>query len=96
MEKYYVYILMSGNNSTLYIGMTNDLKRRLYEHKNKLIEGFSAKYNTNKLVYFEETSDVKLAIQREKNLKKWNRSWKLDLIKKRNPNFEDLSQAWEA
>ena len=95
MQKYYVYILSNQTNSTLYIGVTNDLKRRLYEHKNKLIDGFSSKYNTNKLVYFEETSDVKTAIQREKNLKKWNRQWKNELIEKINPDYKDLSNDWE-
>ena len=70
MQIYYVYILSNYTNSTLYIGVTNDLKRRIYEHKNKLISGFSSKYNVNKLVYFEETTDIKSAIQREKNLKK--------------------------
>ena len=95
MPKYFVYILSNYTNSTLYVGMTNDLKRRLYEHKNKLIEGFSSKYNTNKLVYFEETSDVKTAIQREKNLKKWNRQWKNELIEKTNPDYKDLSDDWE-
>ena len=95
MQKYYVYILSNQTNSTLYIGVTNDLKRRLYEHKNKLIDGFSSKYNTNKLVYFEETSDVKTAIQREKNLKKWNRQWKNELIEKTNPDYKDLSDDWE-
>ena len=95
MQKYFVYILSNYTNTTLYVGMTNDMKRRLYEHKNKLIEGFSSKYNTNKLVYYEETSDVKTAIQREKNLKKWNRQWKEELIKKTNPDFKDLSLVWE-
>ena len=95
MNSYYVYILSNYTNSTLYIGVTNDLKRRLYEHQNKLIEGFSSKYNTNKLVYFEEVSDVKAAIQREKNLKKWKREWKEELIKKSNPNFKDLSKDFE-
>ena len=95
MQKYYVYILSNQTNSTLYIGVTNDLKRRLYEHKNKLINGFSSKYNTNKLVYFEETSDVKTAIQREKNLKKRNRQWKNELIEKTNPDYKDLSDDWE-
>jgi len=75
--------------------MTNDLKRRLYEHKHKLLEGFSKKYNVDKLVYYESTSDVKTAIQREKNIKKWNRSWKEELIKKTNPEFKDLSLDWE-
>ena len=69
MQIYYVYILSNYTNSTLYIGVTNDLKRRIYEHKNKLISGFSSKYNVNKLVYFEETTDIKSAIQKEKNLK---------------------------
>ena len=95
MNSYYVYILSYYTHSTLYIGVTNDLKRRLYEHQNKLIEGFSSKYNTNKLVYFEEVSDVKAAIQREKNLKKWKREWKDELIRKTNPDFKDLSKDFE-
>ena len=94
MNEYYVYILSNKINSTLYIGMTNDLKRRIFEHKNKLIHGFTEKYNVNKLVYFETVSDVKAAIQREKNLKKWNRSWKMELIKTNNPTFRDLSEDW--
>ncbi|MBQ1795189.1 MAG: GIY-YIG nuclease family protein [Treponema sp.] len=92
MQIYYVYILSNFTNSTLYIGVTNDLKRRIYEHKNKLISGFSSKYNVNKLVYFEETTDIKSAIQREKNLKKWKREWKDELIKKNKPSFYDLSK----
>ena len=92
MQIYYVYILSNYTNSTLYIDVTNDLKRRIYEHKNKLISGFSSKYNVNKLVYFEETTDIKSAIQREKNLKKWKREWKDELIKKNNPSFYDLSK----
>ena len=95
MNEYYVYILSNHTNTTLYIGVTNDLKRRLYEHKNKLIEGFTEKYNVNKLVYFEKTSDIKAAIQREKNLKKWKREWKLELIKKTNPHMVDLSLEWD-
>ena len=95
MQEYFVYILSNITNTTLYVGMTNDLKRRLYEHKNKLIPGFTEKYNVNKLVYYEKTTDVKAAIQREKNLKKWNRAWKLELIKKNNPLFKDLSLEWE-
>ena len=95
MQEYYVYILSNITNSTLYVGMTNDLKRRLYEHKNKLLPGFTEKYNVNKLVYYEKTTDVKVAIQREKNIKKWNREWKLELIKKNNPLFKDLSLDWE-
>ena len=94
MERYYVYILSNFTNTTLYIGVTNDLKRRVYEHKNKLIEGFSEKYNVDRLVYFEETTDIKSAIQREKNLKKWNRKWKNELIEKENPEYKDLSEGW--
>jgi putative endonuclease len=74
--------------------MTNDLRRRLYEHKNNLIPGFTEKYYVHKLVYFEKTTDIKAAIQREKRLKKWNREWKLELIKKNNPNLKDLSEQW--
>ena len=95
MKEYYVYILANITNTTLYIGVTNDLRRRLYEHKNKLISGFTEKYNVNKLVYFETVSDVNAAIQREKNLKKWSRTWKLELIKKSNPMMKDLSLDWE-
>ena len=95
MQEYYVYILTNYTDSTLYIGVTNDLRRRLYEHKTKQLPGFTNKYNLTKLVYFEKTTDIKLAIQREKNLKKWNRAWKIDLIKKFNPTFEDLSDNWK-
>ena len=95
METYYVYILSNHTNTTLYIGVTNNLRRRLYEHKNKLIEGFTSTYNINKLVYFEETTDIKATIQREKNLKKWKREWKEALIKKNNPNYRDLSSDWQ-
>ncbi|WP_027728051.1 GIY-YIG nuclease family protein [Treponema sp. C6A8] len=91
MNLYYVYILSNYSNSTLYIGVTNNLKRRIYEHKNKVIKGFSEKYNLNKLVYYEEVSDIKAAIQREKNLKRWNRQWKKELIEKINPEYKDLS-----
>ena len=94
MKEYFVYILSNFTNSTLYVGMTNNLRRRLYEHKNKLNPGFTEKYNVHKLVYYEKTTDVKAAIQREKRLKKWNREWKLELIKKNNPNLNDLSEQW--
>ena len=95
MQEYFVYILSNITNTTLYVGMTNDLQRRLYEHQNKLIPDFTDKYNVNKLVYYEKTTDINAAIQREKNLKKWNRAWKLELIKKNNPLFKDLSLEWE-
>jgi putative endonuclease len=89
-KPYFVYILASKRNGTLYIGVTNDLMRRVYEHKNNLINGFTQKYNVHLLVYYEQTSDIKSAIQREKRLKKWNRKWKLALIEKDNPNWVDL------
>ena len=90
MTQYYIYILASKKNGTLYIGMTNNLVKRIYEHKNKLIEGFTSKYNVNNLVYFEITNNANSAIHREKKLKGWKRKWKIDLIEKSNPNWEDL------
>ena len=90
MKDYYVYIL-SNNSKTLYIGMTNNLSRRIYEHKHKFVEGFSKKYNLNKLVYYETTTDVNSAIKREKQLKNWHRQWKINLIESVNPNWDDLS-----
>ena len=93
-KTYYVYVLANKRNGTLYIGVTNDLERRVYEHKNHLIKGFTKKYNVNILVYFEQTGDIQSAIQREKQLKKWNRKWKLELIEKLNPEWKDLSNDW--
>ncbi len=90
MNHYYVYILASQRNGTLYIGVTNDLRKRVYEHKNDLVEGFTKKYQVHKLVYFEETFDIESAIKREKQLKAWKRKWKLELIEKSNPNWDDL------
>ena len=92
-KSYYIYIMTSASG-TLYVGMTNDLKRRVYEHKHKLIEGFTQKYDIARLVYFEETSDVKAAITREKQVKQWRRSRKIDLIKSMNPKWVDLSEGW--
>ena len=80
MKAFYVYILASGKNGTLYIGMTNDLLRRIYQHKNNLIEGFTAKYNVHMLVYYEAGSDVHVVIEREKQLKGWTRRRKVRLI----------------
>jgi len=77
-RQYYVYILTNKSNKVLYIGVTNDLERRMYEHKNKMVNGFTKKYNLAKLVYFEATADVKSAIEREKQLKNWHRDWKSD------------------
>jgi len=94
MKHYYVYILASKRNGTLYIGVTNDLAKRIPEHKNKLIDGFTKKYDIDRLVYFEETNDINSAITREKQLKKWNRSWKIQLIKKQNPIWNDLYKDW--
>ncbi len=88
---YYVYILASDRNGTLCIGVTNDLKRRIDEHKNGLIEGFTKKYNVYMLVYFETTENIESAITREKQLKEWQRAWKLRLIEKNNPQWEDLA-----
>ena len=78
----------------MYIGVTNNLERRVYEHKNKLVEGFTQKYNVNKLVYFEETSDVLSALEREKEIKKWRREKKDALVLKVNENWTDLSEGW--
>ncbi|OGM93671.1 hypothetical protein A2524_03610 [Candidatus Wolfebacteria bacterium RIFOXYD12_FULL_48_21] len=88
--QYYIYILANKRNGTLYIGVTNDLKRRVYEHKEKLIEGFTKIYSIDRLVYFEATPDVRSAIAREKCLKEWHRNWKLKLIEKENPEWKDL------
>ena len=93
-KTYYIYILANKRNGTLYIGVTNDLERRVYEHKNHLVKGFTEKYNVNILVYFEQTNDIQEAIMREKNLKKWNRRWKIELIEKSNFKWKDLSEDW--
>lgn len=91
MKTYFVYILTNWNNKVLYIGVTNDLKRRIYEHKQKLIEGFTQKYNLQKLVYFEAFSSIIDAIAAEKKIKGWVRRKKVDLVASQNPNWEDLS-----
>lgn len=91
MKQYFVYILTNLTNNVLYIGVTNNLEKRIYEHKNKLVDGFTKKYNLSKLVYFEECSTVVDAIAREKQLKNWHREWKFNLIRKINPSFNDLS-----
>jgi putative endonuclease len=88
--QYYVYLLASKRNGTLYIGVTSDLVKRVHEHKNDLIEGFTKKYNVHKLVYYEATEDINSAITREKQLKKWKRDWKIELIEKSNPEWKDL------
>ena len=90
MSVSYVYILASGRNETLYIGVTNDLVRRVFDHKEKIVKGFTSQYEVNKLVYFETYQDILMAIQREKHLKKWHRKWKISLIEKSNPYWQDL------
>ena len=85
-----VYILASARNGTLYIGVTSNLVQRIWQHKNDVIEGFTEKYSVHSLVYFELLDDMTNAITREKQLKKWNRAWKLSLIEKQNPNWKDL------
>ncbi len=93
MKHYYVYIL-TNRSGTLYTGMTNNLERRLYQHKNKLVHGFTKKYNITRLVYFETFGDVRDAIAREKQIKGWRRSKKIDLIKSSNPKWQDLTEDW--
>ena len=86
----YIYIITSTNNKVLYIGVTNNLIRRIYEHKNKMVKGFSKTYNLNKLVYYEQYPTIQQAIEREKQLKTWHRPWKNRLINKLNPSWRDL------
>lgn len=90
MYQYFVYILASRRHGTLYIGVTNDLLRRVYEHRIDLNDGFTKEYQVHRLVYFEMTSDIRVAIWREKCLKKWNRAWKIRLIEEQNPTWSDL------
>lgn len=89
-RSYFIYILTNFKNTVFYIGVTNNLERRVFEHKNHLIKGFIDKYNLDKLVYFEECNDINQAIMREKQLKNWHRDWKLNLIRSMNPLFNDL------
>ncbi|MGP8281988.1 MAG: GIY-YIG nuclease family protein [Desulfomonilaceae bacterium] len=93
-RNYYVYIMTNWDDSVIYIGVTSDLTRRLYQHKSKMLKGFTEKYNVNKLVYFEETADVLSAITREKEIKKWRRDKKDELVSSINPKWRDLSEAW--
>jgi putative endonuclease len=89
-RSFYVYILASGIGGTLYIGVTNDLIRRVAEHRLKMVKGFTKKYEVDRLVYFEQFDDIENAIKREKQLKKWNRVWKIRLIEQLNSNWDDL------
>ncbi len=90
-HRYFVYLLTNWNNKVIYVGMTNDLIRRVYEHKTKAVKGFTEKYNVHKLVYFAETSDVNAAIAREKEIKKWRREKKNELVIRGNPEWRDLA-----
>jgi putative endonuclease len=92
-EQFYVYILANNKHGTLYIGVTNDIIRRIHQHKLKAVRGFTKRYNIHKLVYFEIFDDPLSAIAREKQLKKWNREWKLQLIEGKNPGWIDLSES---
>ena len=94
MNSYYVYILANRRNGTLYIGVSKNLERRMYEHQHGLLPGFTEKYGVTRLVYFEHTELVEAAIAREKQLKRWNRQWKIELIEKDNPEWRDLSEDW--
>jgi putative endonuclease len=94
-RQYFIYILASKKNGTLYIGVTNSIERRVEEHKNKLDpKCFTAKYDVNTLVYFETFQYINDAIKREKQLKKWNRQWKINLIEEENKDWKDLSENW--
>ena len=90
MKQYYVYILASKRNGTLYIGVTNNLLKRVYEHRNDFVDGFTKKYHVHDLVYYEVYSNITDAITREKRMKKWRRQWKIGLIEKTNPQWRDL------
>jgi putative endonuclease len=91
---YYVYILANHRSTVLYVGVTNDLERRVYVHKQRLVPGFTSRYNVDRLVYFEETTDVASAISREKELKGWRRARKAELVATMNPSWSDLSAEW--
>ena len=90
MRSYYVYILASRRNGTLYIGVTSNLTKRIFEHKNQVVSGFTERYSIDQLVYYEKTTSVESAITREKQIKRWNRTWKLRLIEDFNPEWKDL------
>jgi len=89
-KQYYVYILARKRNGTLYVGVTSDLVKRAYEHKSDLVDGFTKKYGVHNLVYYETVDSIDSAIAREKQLKKWNRAWKVRLVEKVNPGWRDL------
>ena len=94
-KTYAVYIMTNYSQTSFYIGITGNLQKRVWEHKNKFIEGFTKRYNIDRLVYYELTNSVETALNREKQLKRWHRDWKINLIKEMNPQFKDLSMDWE-
>lgn len=93
-ENFYVYILASKKNGTLYVGVTSDPIKRLYEHKQNLVPGFTSKYQVHDLVFYEMHTNAESALQRERQIKKWNRPWKINLIEKSNPDWKDLYNDW--
>lgn len=90
LKTYYVYIMANKRNGTLYVGVTNDLIKRAWQHKNDAADGFTKKYKCHNLVYYEQTNEVMAALEKEKQLKKWKRQWKLELIERQNPEWKDL------
>ena len=93
MKKYYIYI-MTSMSGTLYTGITSDFEKRVYQHKHKLADGFTKRYNVDRLVYYEETTDIEVALEREKEIKTWRRSKKISLIESINPTWKDLAEDW--
>ncbi len=94
VKQYYVYIVTNRENGVLYTGITNDLERRVHEHKHKIVQGFTSKYNCTRLVYYDSTPDVRAAIAKEKQIKGWSRRKKIALIDSMNPEWKDLSEGW--
>ena len=94
-KTYAVYIMTNYSQTSFYIGVTGNLPKRVWEHKNKFVEGFTKKYNIDRLVYYELTDSAETALNREKQLKRWHRDWKINLIKEMNPEFKDLSMDWD-
>mgnify|MGYP002521126626 FL=1 len=92
-KSYFVYILTNFEETTFYIGVTSNLQKRIWEHKSKIVEGFTEKYNVDRLIYYEQTEDVETALNREKQLKRWHRRWKINLIKEFNPEMKDLFES---
>ena len=94
MRDYYIYILANRTRGTVYVGVTNDIRRRVQEHFDSTTKSFTHKYNVKRLVYLEQTQNIETAIQREKQIKNWHRQWKINLIESQNPNCQDLNKYW--